>query len=457
MIIYFASKSLSILGLASTNLSKGFEIIDDTMSESIDTGVAELSATILWTNDSRFALQELTATGNYALIEKDHEARLFTIVSTETDTAQKAIIISCEDAGLDLINEVAPAFEATSAHTAKWYIEQFLGDSDFEIGINEIPELTRTLKWDGEQTVTERIRSIATQFDNAEISYSYEVDGMEVTAKHINIWKKRGVNIDRELRLDREINSFRIINTISNLVTGITVTGGIPEGKDAPITLNGYTYDDGDVFLEDGNLYSRKGAMEWGRAGLTYIMGSYKYDTTSQQELCARAVSHLYQYKEPQVNYEVDIERGLENCRLGDRVNLVDDKGEVYLSARILELKESVTANSINAVLGEYLIKDSGISEKVLQMAQEFADTPRVADYSLTIISSGGSDFLTANINTTLTARVLYRSELLTATDLANRGMQVNWYSGNTLLGNGLTYTVTNASTINITARLEDI
>lgn len=455
MILYFVNRNLEVLGLASTNLATGYEIIDDELIEDIDSGVASLTATVAWSDATRLQLEEWATVGNYVLTEHNNQAEMFTIITSETDTADKAVSFYSEDAGLDLINEIAPAFTSEEAHSIEWYIEQFLGDADFEIGTNEIPEKERTLSWEGTSTVTERIRSVATQFDNAEISYSFEVENLAITHKYINIWEKRGTDAGQELRLDRDINSFHVVTSIEDLYTGLVVKGATPEGEDAPITLDGYTYDDGDIFVQNGNLYSREGAQRWGRmaSGTSYIMGNYSYDTDDQATLCARAVSYLQQHKEPAVNYEIDIERGLEESRIGDRINLVDDKGAIYVSARILKLKTSITQNRKEATLGEYLIKSSGISDKVLELAGQFAQIANDRDflYSISVSSSAGSYFVNSKVDTTLTASVLYNGSQVT--QLSNA--VVKWYSGSTVLGTGFTYHVTNETTISITCKLE--
>lgn len=455
MILYFVNRSLEVLGTASTNLSAGYEIIDDELVESIDTGVASLSASIAWSDDTRLQLEEWATVGNYALTEYENQAEMFTIITSETDTAEKAVSIYAEDAGLDLINEIVGEYTATEAHSIEWYINYFTGDTEFEIGTNEIPDKVRTLSWDSTSTATERIRSIATQFDNAEISYSFEVSNLTITKKYINIWEKRGTDAGQELRLDRDINSFHVVNSIEELYTGLVVTGGTPEGQESPITLNGYSYDDGDIFVQNGKLYSREGADRWGRfaSGTQYIMGEYSYDTTNKATLCARAVSYLREHKEPAVNYEIDIERGLEGSRLGDRINLVDDKGAIYVSARILELKTSITRNKKEATLGEYLIKSSGISDKVIALAGQFQQLANDREflYSISVSSSAGSYFINTKVDTTLTASVLYGGVQIT--ELTNAS--IKWYSGGVLLGTGFTYDVENETTISITCRLE--
>ena len=72
MIIYFVNRNLEVLGLASTNLNSGYQIVDDELTENIDTGVASLTATIAWSDDTRLQLEEWADTGNYILTEYDN-------------------------------------------------------------------------------------------------------------------------------------------------------------------------------------------------------------------------------------------------------------------------------------------------------------------------------------------------------------------------------------------------
>ena len=518
MILYFANRNLEILGQASTFLPKGYTIIDDQKTEDIDTGVASLDATISFTADSRLDIEQMTQAGNYVFCSSGEDAECYTIISAVTERKKRERTIQCEDAGLDLLNEIAPAYTANSAMGIVDYITLFANDSGFEVGTNELAHLSRTLSWEGESTVTERLRSVATQFDNAEISYSFEIQNLSVTHMYINVWKKRGTDIGQQLRLDRDIDDIRITSTIANLITGVVATGAIPEGQNDPITLDGYSYDDGDIYVDNGRLLSRDSARRWSRlatgGSLAYIVGRYSYETTSQNELFNRAMTYLTTYREPQYNYEVDVLRGLESARIGDRVDIVDDEGEVYLSARILKLVTSECFNEKKATLGEYLIKTSGLSEQVLQLASSlqmvagkkttytwiaYADddqgtnislspynktwmgicvnqdteTPDITDPSvfswveieagnvlavdLTITSSAGTLFVTSLINTTLTAHVYLNGTELNSAQIAQIGT-IYWYDVTDMvnpLGSGTTYTVTNGGDITIVAQLE--
>lgn len=386
MILYFANREMQILGQASTILPNGFVILDDLKSEDVDTGVATFECKIGFDKENRLKLEGMTNAGNYLLRSDGDENEFYTIIDSEIDTKNQEVYIYAEDAGLDLLNEVVGAFEATESHTAEWYINKYTNDSGFEIGINEIPSTsTRKLSWDGEATATERLASIATQFGGYEISFSFAINGMEVSNKYINIYKERGKSIEEPLMLNRDIDRIITKKSVANLATAFLCTGGIPKGKDKPITLEGYEYDDGDFYVSGKYVKSREAVNKWSRyvwnkepnqqtgyAG--HIVRRYTYDTTSQKTLCSHAITELKKICDMEVNYEVDINRLPDTVRIGDRVNIVDDAGELYLSARILKFDKSAVNKSYKATLGEYLIKDSGISQKVEDLAAQFAE-----------------------------------------------------------------------------------
>ena len=383
MIIYFADRHMNVLGQASTGLPSGFSIRKDEKIEETDTGVASFSCYITFEDEDRLTVEDMTDAGNYLLRKNDDENEFYTIIDSEVDPESHEVYIYAEDAGLDLLNEIADPYEATEAHPIAWYIEKWTEDSGFEIGINEVADLSRKLKWDGESTVTERLASVATQFDNAEISYSFDIDGLIITNKYVNIYKKRGKDIGDELRINKHLNNIIVKKSVANLATALRVTGGTPEGQEEPITLKGYSYDDGDFYVDsNGVLKSRKAVERWSRycwekkiPGYEgHIEKTYSYDTTSQQTLCAHAVTELKSICEMEVNYEADIAILPDTVKIGDRVNIVDDNGELYVSARLLQLKTSIVEGTRKATFGEYLIKDSGISDKVEALAAQFAE-----------------------------------------------------------------------------------
>ena len=390
MIIYFADRTMNILGSASTGLPKGLMITNDKKTEEISEGVAifECNLDYDFANSNEDEEQEvdvkkLAAVGNFILKQSadDGKAEVYTIIDSTIDPIQKDAFIYAEDAGLDLLNEVVGAYTADKAYSIGHYINKFAYDSGFEIGINEVSNLTRKLSWDGEATATERLLSVATQFDNAEIEFCFKVENMAVTGKYINVYKKRGNDSGVTLTIGKEVSGFRIKSSIADLATAYRCTGGTPEGSENPITLDGYKYDDGDFHVSGNYVMSRKALEKWSRYQIKtekkennvgHIVKSFSYDTTSKSELCNRAVSSLKKICDEAVTYEVELLYLPDGVKVGDTVSIVDDDDNIYLTARLLKLETSESNDTKEAELGDYVRQESGIDEKVIELAERF-------------------------------------------------------------------------------------
>lgn len=390
MIIYFADRAMNILGSASTGLPKGLMITNDKKTEEISEGVAIFECNLDYNfvnpdedEEQEVDVKKLAAVGNFILKQSadSSEVEVYTIIDSTIDPIQRDASIYAEDAGLDLLNEVVGKYAADKAYSIAYYINKFAYDSGFEIGINEVSNLTRKLSWDGETTATERLLSVATQFDNAEIEFSFKVENMAVTGKYINVYKKRGNDSGVTLTIGKEVSGFRIKSSIADLATAYRCTGGTPEGSENPITLNGYKYDDGDFYVEGSYVKSRKALEKWSRYQIKteknkndvgHIVKSFTYDTTSKSELCNRAVSSLKKICDEAVTYEVELLYLPDGVKVGDTVSIVDDDDNIYLTARLLKLEMSESNDTKEAELGDYVRQGSGIDAKVMELAERF-------------------------------------------------------------------------------------
>ena len=389
MIIYFADRAMNILGSASTGLPKGLMITNDKKTEEISEGVAIFECNLDYNfvnpdedEEQEVDVNKLAAVGNFILKQSadDGKAEVYTIIDSTIDPIQKDASIYAEDAGLDLLNEVVGKYAADKAYNIAYYINKFAYDSGFEIGINEVSNLTRKLSWDGETTATERLLSVATQFE-AEIEFSFKVENMAVTGKYINVYKKRGNDSGVTLTIGKEVSGFRIKSSIADLATAYRCTGGTPEGSENPITLDGYKYDDGDFHVSGNYVMSRKALEKWSRYQIKtekkennvgHIVKSFSYDTTSKSELCNRAVSSLKKICDEAVTYEVELLYLPDGVKVGDTVSIVDDDDNTYLTARLLKLETSESNDTKEAELGDYVRQESGINAKVIELAEQF-------------------------------------------------------------------------------------
>lgn len=528
MIIYFCDRQFNILGQATTELPSGYRVSNDVTVEDVESGVTTFECVVTWTDDTRTDLSSCIAAGYYVLKSGSNDENynsLFQIVETETDTKDQTIRLYAEDAGLDLLNTQCGA--VTLANKTITQMMTYFMPSDWTLNVQDVPTTTQTNTWDGDSTCTERLRSVVGLWD-CELYYSFVVEGLQVKSKVINVVKRRGLQeAIPQLRLNYDIDRIVTKTSIADLVTALKVTGGTPDGSDTPIDLKNYTYSytdpsTGDEYVVDkttGQMRNITAMDRWSSMidvdGLW--VGSFSFDTTDKAVLAGQARAELQKRSAPAVNYEVDFAKLPDDVQIGDRVNIIDDDGELYLEARILKIETSEADGTQTATIGDYLLKTSGISDKVQALAAEvsaladmqavyswvaYADnssgsgislsptgksyigiavnrtTPvvdisdptvfswmpmeqdAVVALSCAITSSAGTLFLSTTIDTTLTAHVYANGSELSAAQIEQIGT-IRWYNAddlNTVLGTGQTYTITqamNITTINIRARLE--
>ena len=519
---------MNILAQASTDLPGGFRVSSDKTIEDVDSGVNTFDCIVSWSEDSRSDIEDAAVVGNYILKsnkDDDNYNCLYQIVETESDTKAQEVYLYSEDAGLDLLNKVCGAVELKNK-TIDEMLEYF-APGDWTIETNDAPTNTLSNTWDGESTCTERLRSVVGLWD-CELFYSFRVEGLQVKEKIINVIHRRGnQEAIPQLKLNYDIDRIVTKSSITSLVTALEVIGGTPEGSETPIDLKNYdyTYEDpatGEIYKVDkttGQMRNLDAMDAWSSVldedGL--LVGSFSYDTDNKATLAGQARAELQKLSKPAVNYEVDFTKLPEDTQVGDRINIIDDDGGLYLEARLLKIETCEAEDTQVATIGDYLLKSSGISDKVQQLASEVAaigdikpsytwvayandnqgsgislnpagktfigiavnkttplvditdpsifswmpmDTDSIVALSCEITSSDGTLFIDTTVATTLTAHVYANGSELTAAQIADIGT-IRWYDADdlsTVLGTGQTYTITvadNVSQINIRARLE--
>lgn len=392
MILYFADKNFRILGTASTSLSGGYVITDDTKKEEVETGIATLDCTVAYTYDTRADIESWCRAGNYVLAYygKDDTAdvdivNLFMITTTELSVLDHTIKFESEDSGLDLLNNLAKEYTGTEQMSAADYINKFLEKTGFRLRNNNVSALPKKLEWTSTDTVTKRLADIAEKFE-IELTYGFSVKGLTVSDRWVDIADETGKDTKINLYIDKEVNNITVKNTIENLATSLYATG-----KDN-LTLVGFTIPEADKdkyqIDPDGNLVSLEALTKWARVDYSskdsFTGNLYQKfessDTASQADLYKLAKEKLDSISDIETNYEIDIADLPPGVGIGDRVNIVDDAGNTYISGRILELETSVTDGTKKATLGEYVIKDSGISELVENLASSFANLSKVRE-----------------------------------------------------------------------------
>lgn len=475
MIIYFADKNLNITGQASTSLPGGFRLYEDKLTEEIASGVNVFEFKVSYNNMTRLELESVIARSKYVLkssgsafAESENTYNsLFQIVDDEFDTLSQEYYVYCEDAGLDLINKIVP--EITFTNRTLLQMLQATVSSDWTINLIGTPSDTKTNEYEGENTATERINDIAGLFD-CEVYYSFEIERFKVTKKILNVIPKRGHQVAiPQLRLNKDINQIITKRSRQELATAYTVKGGTPEGKDKPINLVGYSYsytdpETGDVYQVDtatGQMRNTS-AMKREASALDsdgLILKSFEFDTADKAVLAGQARAELQKHCNPIVEYEVDIVTLPEGTVIGDRINIIDEDGELFLDARILKLETSVANQQITATVGDYIYRESGIAEQIRSIAREYAG--KGADgIVLGVSSSGGNIFHGEQIDTTLTAVVFVGDRVIETQsaleEVFGSSAVINWYNNDAIVHSGMTYSlISNNQNELIKARLE--
>ncbi|MDM7531999.1 phage tail protein [Lacticaseibacillus paracasei] len=398
---YFTDRAWHLLGIATAGGGGKIHIVDDTDDQLISAGARTYSGTIRFTPELSSKVQAMAARGNYILyIDERNKAVFMTIMESSHDPLAGEDTFTAEDAGIDLINETVGPYKAPQAMGIADYIKLFTNDSGFEIGLNGIPNLKRTLEWtDESDTTLKRILSVATQFDNAELDFSFDVSGTTVVRRLINIHQRIGADRNITLYVDKDINKIVTSGSIYDLYTAVTPTGGTPESKDGettdqqPITLQGYQWTDPDgryVLTKEGVLLDPVANQTWSRllakgsapsVNAAYINRVVTYTATSQATLLQSALSDLKAHNHEAVNYETDIAVLPQNINIGDTIHLADENEQLYLSARLLELKSSYSMDTHTATLGDYLIEHDQVAAQYRQLAEQIKNLPKTVQY----------------------------------------------------------------------------
>ncbi|WP_447584339.1 antireceptor [Streptococcus pasteurianus] len=153
---------------------KTLSFYDDTWTRNLQTG----SSTYEFSISKKQLVSDtvLERTYNYlnerSFVSFEYKGKtyLFNVMTVEED--EKKIKCYCENLNLELINEYSNAYEADRAMTFVEYCNamDLLNMPKLSIGINEISDYKRTLKWEGQDTKLARLISLANKFD-AEIDF----------------------------------------------------------------------------------------------------------------------------------------------------------------------------------------------------------------------------------------------------------------------------------------------
>lgn len=373
---------------------------------------------------------------------------------------------------LELVNEKRPAEKYTSL-TFVQYLNKLSTDNVLNIGVNEVSSAKKTIEWTGEDTILNRLYSLATSFDAelefvTELNSNYSLKRLVLNVYRENSSTTHGLGEDRTdeiLRYAKNISGITKTEDITSLYTAIKPIGtdklSISKIEKTVTDANGKTL----YYTKSGSPYiyapqSRdrfpSNLME---SNGRYIAVTWSYDTKNADTLYSRALTELKKNCVPLVSYEVE---GYVDANIGDTFMIQDEEYNppLYLSARVTEQEISFTDSTYNkTIFDNFKEKQSAISQDLISKMNSLIDEAKLSEYSLVINSSNGV-VVGGTFSTTLTARIFQNGIEQSYPDLVSNGIQIAWYEGtdfSTKYATGNTLSLANPSTMTWTAMLETV
>lgn len=223
MDIIIHDSKLKKVAYIDNELQDTLSFYDDKWSRYLDTASSTFEFTVYKKgikSDSvkEKAYQTLTER-SFVSFKYNKRTYLFNVMRTEE--TETTIRCYCENLNLELLNEMAGPYKATTEMSFVDYCNKFflLVGGAITIGHNEIEDRERTLEWTGTDTKLKRLLSIANQFD-AEIEFVTELnEDSSLKSFVLNIYKE---NDDKNQGVGRIRND--VILRYGHNVEGVTRT-----------------------------------------------------------------------------------------------------------------------------------------------------------------------------------------------------------------------------------------
>lgn len=361
--LYILNEKQRVIGVASNESPEALPYFNDSLTESIETGVVTYEFSVPAQHPTS---EKLIANNHIVVRDLDGNFLLFTIKEVIEAYNDGVLIKSlfCENTAVsELLGEII-APQTLSSLTLSQAIQKIMKDVS-EWSVLDIPYTESKDVNISEHTNLLEVLSDLMKLYEVEMYFTIELTNMLITKKIIHFTKKRGQ--DTNLRFEYGLNLTDVTRKEDS--TGvISALYGVGKGDgENLLTLAGFGLtDDGDFYHLSGSEWigSHEAVKRWGRNG-KHIFDVYKSDTAdTAEQLFQETLTELKRRVNPLLTYEakiVDLERITnidgQKLRVGDRVLIIDKtfNPAIILSARVIELKRSLTNPMDDAAkLGEY-------------------------------------------------------------------------------------------------------
>ena len=395
---------------------KTLNFYDDTWTRNLQTG----SSTYEFSISKKQLVSDtvLERTYNYlnerSFVSFEYKGKtyLFNVMTVEED--EKKIKCYCENLNLELINEYSNAYEANRAMTFVEYCNamDLLNMPKLSIGINEISDYKRTLKWEGQDTKLARLISLANKFD-AEIDFETflnadsTIKSFIVNVYHENDGNFHGVGRVRKditLVYGKNLKSIKRKIDKTGIFNMIVPSSQNEENSDQKLTIKDLP--DWEIKNEAGVVeYFKKGAALYAPISAQlypstftsetqsdqWIIHDMEFDVKSAKQLETEGLKQLKASAYPELTYEFD---GYINADIGDTVQISDSgfTNMLLLEARIFEQKLSFSSEkNWKTTLGNFKALQNMLSSDIQAELEKLVDNAK--PYIIRVSSDNGITF----------------------------------------------------------------
>lgn len=407
------NRMMEIVGFLSNEAPDDIHFTDESWHQYLETGSSSLEFTIQKTDAIYDIIKFEEAT--YFSIYEDGQVHVFIIAMVnENETTLKVTAVSNNT---ELNYEQAPKIENMTSQGILWYLERsFISNySQIRIGVNEVLDRKRTLKYEGESdTKLARLIDICNSFD-AEFEFVTTLaQGGKLKELTLNIYKEndetnQGVGRRRIDLLPLEwLPDIRRNIDYSGMITAVRSTGkdGLTYDS-ASMTIKNvdgqveFVKNEGDTFFRApiaANLFPTQLRMSGSNLNDIYHERKYQTDYETVNELLSHSLRLLRQNAYPKIEFELEMtsaqvkEYGL---KIGDTLKLYNDKIKnddgtpLLLEFRVSELIR--LSSACKAVFSNYKKLKSKVPTNVLAMMEKLA-AERIP-YTLELSTNNGIAF----------------------------------------------------------------
>lgn len=301
------------------------------------------------------------------------------------DEFQTYKTIHCEDVGINLFNKACDVWYYTDAKPFAEYFDVITTGTPWELGVNQLADLSRALTFTGRDTGLGRLLSVLKAFDNAECRFHVQMNGPVPVKYVIDVYKQIGTVQDNiQIAYNEELDNIQKTETRQEFVTALAGVGSVIQDTETDadgstvdtnkpqeyVSFADLEFDNGDFYTTAGDkfLRARTANAQFNPGDQGFIEDFYEYDTASNTELFNRTLTQIQTRSQPQFTYDAQVKVIDPNLDIGDTVTIIDHdyNPALYLQARVATLEKSYTdATKGSITFTNYVVLTDTVTQQI--------------------------------------------------------------------------------------------